>query len=151
MAQVQNIKNSAVRVPVPPAKEYQVWLVLFTEQQGSSIAQLPLTPAEFATLQQQAATHSASFEGVLERGLKRMTRTIPTTELEFAMRESNALLQMLMDKLNLIAAGPDDFSGPRVEQFLNGTGLIVSNAMDKLTQACDNVFDAVHGELEVKS
>jgi hypothetical protein len=151
VAKVQNVKPSAASAPVPPAEEIQVWLVLFSEKHGSDLAQLRLSPAEFAALQQQAATHSASFEGVLERGLKRMTRTIPTTELEFAMRESNALLQMLMDKLNLIAAGPDDFSGPRVEQFLNGTGLIVSNAMDKLTQACDNVFNAVHGDLEVQS
>ena len=122
-------------------------LILFSSRQGTSIAELPLTSGDFAAIKRQADNAYGSFEEILGDGLNRMMREVPTHELEDAVAQSNALLELLHINMDWQAhrGGSEwDSESESVNHLNHGIGLLVDATKARLRNSFKATFSALH-------
>ena len=146
------VKNSALHreqlemnqeLAMPEGDVHNSCLTLFDREMQVSFAKVPLSEEEFSDMIDRSIKISCSpgkfiAQAVREKVAKGKIKGIG---IESAMWQANSFIRMLVEKLEEVATGPNEFRGQYVDRYLGGVSMLMINVTSQLEEA---VYSEIH-------
>jgi hypothetical protein len=126
-----------------------VCLTMFDHEKDAYLAGCDIKPSEVKIIQGKARQAGVPVSRLLRRAVDFLLADIPTTELEMAVTEANALSRLLADNMECQVRSGCDFGGTKDELFSSGVSQLVNDSNENLRRAFDETFHAIFGKAEI--